>query len=334
MSTAPGTPHKVILDTDPGADDAMALYFALAHPDIQLVGITTVFGNVTADQATVNALYLARMAGYDIPVAQGAPVPLAKAPGMPPTFIFGDDGLGNLQRPAASGGALSMSAAEYIVDMARKHPGEITLVAIAPQTNLALALKIEPNLPRLLKRVVLMAGTVEEPGNVSPVAEANVWNDPDAADLVFTAGWDLTMVGLDVTHKIVTPYQFFESLAAHHKHPAIDSLLKTMRVYCNFYGSIRPEIGDACFGHDVLAFVYLVAPQLFETKEGRIRVATTGPGNGQTMMDRHNGRIFYPQAGWEPERPVTRACMKVDVAGCIGLIESTLYRDWLRPALR
>ena len=325
--------HKVILDTDPGADDAMALYFALAHPDIEIVGITTVFGNVTNAQATSNALYLSRIAGFDIPVAQGAPVPLAKAPGSPPTFIFGDDGLGNLQRPQVAEHAEPVSAAEYIVTMARKHPGEITLVAIAPQTNLALALKIEPKLPKLLKRVVLMAGAIEEPGNVSPVAEANVWNDPDAADLVFTAGWDLTMVGLDVTHQVVTPFTFFETLARQQQHPAIDSLAKTMRVYCNFYGSIRPEIGDGCFGHDVLAFVYLVAPELFETKEGRIRVATRGPANGQTMMDRHNGRIFYPQAGWEPERPITRACMKVDAAACVTLIESTLSSKWLKAPL-
>ena len=325
--------HKVIFDTDPGVDDAMALYFALAHPDIEVVGITTVFGNVTADQAAINALYLTRIAGYAIPVAKGAGVPLAKPAGLPPGFIHGDDGLGNLpERSAVPGQIENCSAAEYIVKMARAHPGEITLVAVAPLANLALALKIEPNLPKLIKRVVLMAGTVTEPGNVSPVAEANVWNDPDAADLVFTAGWDLTMVGLDVTHRIVLPASFFDALAETHPHLATTTLQHAVQFYCNFYSAIRPELGNACFGHDVLAFVYLVAPELFQTQEGRIRVATQGIANGMTMMDRH-GKLFYPQPGWEADKPTTRACLHVDVPACTRLIETTLNSAWLKAPL-
>jgi len=328
------TKHKVIFDTDPGVDDAMALYFAMAHPDIEVLGITTVFGNVTAQQATANALYLTRIAGYPIPVAEGAPIPLAKAPGQPPGFIHGDDGLGNLaSRTAISGTAETCSAAEYIVRMARAHPGEITLVAVAPLANLGLALKIEPDLPKLLKQVVLMAGTVTEPGNVSPVAEANVWNDPDAADLVFTAGWNLTMVGLDVTHRVVLPSSFFDRLADKHAHLATTTLRHAVHFYCNFYSAIRPELGHACYGHDVLAFVYLVAPELFTTQDGRIRVATQGIANGQTMMDKHNGKLFYPQPGWEPERPTTRACLQVDAEACIRLIETTLSGDWLKAPL-
>ena len=327
------TKHKVIFDTDPGVDDAMALYFALAHPDIEILGITTVFGNVTSLQATLNALYLTRIAGFDIPVAQGASTPLNKAPGLPPGFIHGDDGLGNLaSRESINAQATACSAAEYIVNMARAHPGEITLVAVAPLSNLGLALKIEPELPRLLKQVVLMAGTVNEPGNVSPVAEANVWNDPDAADLVFTAGWNLTMVGLDVTHRVVVTSAFFDQLAARHNHLATTTLQHAMHFYCNFYSAIRPELGHACFGHDVLAFVYLVAPELFTTQEGRIRVATSGIANGQTMMDKH-GKLFYPQPGWEPEKPLTRVCMGLDVDGCVKLIDQTLNSDWLKVPL-
>jgi len=325
--------HKVIFDTDPGVDDAMALYFALAHPDVEVMGITTVFGNVTTQQATQNALYLTNIAGYEIPVTQGALCPFAKAPGRPPGFIHGDDGLGNLaQRSLVKGLVEKYSAAEYIVKMARAHPGEITLVAVAPQTNLALALKIEPNLPMLLKEVVVMAGTVTEPGNVSPVAEANVWNDPDAADLVFTAGWNLTMVGLDVTHRVVLPSHFFDALAEKHNHLATTTLQHAVRFYCNFYSGIRPELCEACFGHDILAFVYLVAPQLFKTQEGRIRVATEGIANGQTMMDKH-GKLFYPQPGWEPEKPLTRVCMEVDADACIQLIDTILGSNWLKPPL-
>ncbi|PRC91368.1 nucleoside hydrolase [Solimicrobium silvestre] len=327
------TKHKVIFDTDPGVDDAMALYFALAHPDIEVLGITTIFGNVTVEQATENALYLTRIAGYEIPVAHGAPVPLAKPPGTPPGFIHGDDGLGNLtKRSPIKGQAENCSGAEYIVKMARAYPGEITLVAVAPLANLGLALKIEPNLPKLIKQVVLMAGTVTEPGNVSPVAEANVWNDPDAADLVFTAGWNLTMVGLDVTHRVVLPSSFFDALAAKQNHLAMTTLQHAVHFYCNFYSAIRPELGHACFAHDVLAFVYLVAPELFKTQEGRVRVATDGIANGQTMMDKH-GKLFYPQPGWEPEKPVTHVCMQVDVDACIKLIDSTLGSAWLKEPL-
>lgn len=327
------TKHNVIFDTDPGVDDAMALYFALAHPDINVLGITTIFGNVTAQQATKNALYLTRIAGVEIPVAQGALVPLVKAPGTPPGFIHGDDGLGNLaKRIIVKGQAEKCSAAEYIVNMARAHPGEITLVAVAPQTNLALALKIEPDLPKLLKEVVLMAGTVIEPGNVSPVSEANVWNDPDAADLVFTAGWNLTMVGLDVTHRVVLPARFFDELAGKHNHLATTTLQHAVRFYCHFYSAIRPELGDACFGHDVLAFAYLVAPELFKIQEGRVRVATEGIANGQTMMDRH-GELFYPQPGWEQEKPLTRVCMQINAEACVKLIKNTLdNNDWLKKS--
>lgn len=329
----PAAKHKVIFDTDPGVDDAMALYFAMAHPDIDVVGITTTFGNVHVEQATINALYLPRLAGYAIPVAQGVPVPLAKAAGTPPDFIHGKDGLGNLSSRMELGGqAEQESAAEFIVKMARQHPGEISLVAVGPLGNLGLALKLEPQLPKLLKQVVLMGGTVDEPGNVSPVAEANIWNDPDAADLVFTAGWDLTMVGLDVTHRVVLLSDFFKRLKEHHQHVAMDTLYHAVMFYSDFYSSIRPDMGHGCYGHDVLAFVWLVAPELFKTKSGKIRVERQGLANGQTMMAKL--AIPYPQAGWEADKPETRVCLEVDAAACAKLIDTVLASDWLRPALK
>jgi purine nucleosidase len=327
--------HKVIFDTDPGVDDAMALYFALAHPAIDVVGITTTFGNVTVTQATANALYLTRLAGQAIPVAEGGAMPLMKAAGKPPGFIHGDDGLGNLPtRLAMSGQAESISAAEFIVTMARQYPGEITLVAVGPLINLGLALKMEPRLPQLIKQVVLMAGTVVEPGNVSPVAEANVWNDPHAADLVFTAGWKLAMVGLDVTHKVVMASRYFAGLAQHHQqHPAMTTLSHAVNFYSDFYQQARPDLGHACFCHDILAFVYLVAPDLFQTQDGRVRVQLDGLGNGQTMMDRHAGSLVYAQAGWEQQRAETRVCLQVDTTACLSLIERTLESNWLAAPL-
>lgn len=329
MNAAPR--HQVIFDTDPGVDDAMALYFALAHPDIEVIGITTTFGNVTVQQAATNALYLRALAGRQIPVTQGVARPWVKAGEAPPAHIHGADGLGNLpERMAVTDTLDPRPSAQFIVDMARAKPGQITLVAVGPLGNLSLALRLEPELPRLLKQVILMGGTVLEPGNVSPVAEANIWNDPHAADQVFTAGWPLTMVGLDVTHRLVLPVALFERIAAQHQHRATDTLHHAVAFYAHFYGGRFEHVAavHGCFGHDVLAFIYLVAPQLFRTQTGQIRVATDGLAQGQTILKRQAG-IDYPQAGWEAGLPASSACLGVDAAACGALFEATLMRSWL-----
>ena len=324
------SPSKVIFDTDPGVDDAMALYYALAHPAINIIGITTTFGNVYVEQAATNALYLTAIAGRDIPVTQGVKTPWIKVSGTPPDFIHGADGLGNLVSRMAIHKQLDpRPAAQFIVDMARAQPGEITLVAVGPMGNLALALKLEPKLPELLKEVILMAGTIVEPGNVSPVAEANVWNDPHAADLVFTAGWKLTMVGLDVTHQVIVPLSMIQRVADKHKHIATDTLLHAVGFYSDFYSELYPHVAKikGCFGHDVLAFIYLTNPELFKLESGRIRVEVEGIAHGQTMMDRKG--IPYPQPGWGEDVPLTQVCMEVDAAGCNAVFEQALMSDWL-----
>lgn len=324
-------PTQVIFDTDPGVDDAMALYFALAHPDIDVVGITTTFGNVTVEQAALNALYLCEIAGRNIPVTRGVATPWCKPPEAPPAHIHGADGLGNLAQRLPVKQALDpRSSAQFIVDMARAQPGEITLVAVGPLGNLSLALKLEPKLPQLLREVILMGGTVLEPGNVSPVAEANIWNDPHAADPVFTAGWKLTMVGLDVTHRVILPLALFKKIALHHQHPATDTLYQAVAFYADFYSGLYSHVAQihGCFGHDVLAFIYLTNPELFTTEQGQIRVATEGLAQGQTLMNRKI-HADYPQAGWEPDKPLTQVCMTVDAPACLALVEQTLMAPWL-----
>lgn len=324
-------PRKVIYDTDPGVDDAMALYFALAHPRIDVIGITTTFGNVTVEQAASNALYLTAIAHRDIPVTKGVTTPWCREPGTPPDFIHGGDGLGNLtSRVATSNQVDPRTSAQFIVDTARAHPGEITLVAVGPLGNLATALKLEPLLPSLLREVIIMGGSVMEPGNVSPVAEANIWNDPHAADIVFTAGWKLTMVGLDVTHRVVTELSLFKKIADHHRHIATDTLHHAVAFYSTFYSGLHKHIAQTpgCFAHDLLAFIYLVNPELFTLESGCIRVATEGLAQGQTMMNRRD-YIDYPQAGWGKDQPQTQVCMQVDSAGCLELFENTLMGNWL-----
>ncbi len=328
------SPHRVIFDTDPGVDDAMALCFAMAHPRIELVGITTAFGNVTALQATTNALYLTQLAGRKIPVAQGAAKPLVKHAEDPPDYIHGADGLGNLPSRQAPNGMKpdARSAAQFIVDMARAHPGQITLVPVGPLTNIAAALALDPKLPQLIKRIVLMGGAVKEAGNVSPVAEANIWNDPHAADAVFTAGFDLTMIGLDVTYKVVISVATFEKLAAQHRHPLFDTLLHAVRFYGQFYATRYPDLKNnpGCFGHDVLAFIALLHPELFSFATGRLRCVSEGIAQGQTILhDRLE--IGFPQAGFGAEIPLSKAAMQVDVPSVLKVFEDTLAAKWLWP---
>jgi inosine-uridine nucleoside N-ribohydrolase len=327
--------HRVIFDTDPGVDDAMALCFAMAHPRIELLGITTIFGNVTAPQATTNALYLTQLAGRSIPVAQGAAKPLVKHAEAPPDFIHGADGLGNLParqstNEAKGAKADARSAAQFIVDMARAHPGQITLVPVGPLTNIAAALALEPQLPKLVKSIVLMGGAVKEGGNVSPVAEANIWNDPHAADAVFTAGFDLTMVGLDVTYKVVVPVALFEKLAKRHQHPLTDTLLHAVRFYGEFYATRYPElkVHPGCFGHDVLAFIALLHPELFGFAQGRLRCVSEGIAQGQTILH-DRPEIDFPQAGFGAEVPLAKAAMTVNVPSVLQIFEATLAADWL-----
>lgn len=323
--------HKVIYDTDPGVDDAMALYYALAHPAIEVVGLTTTFGNVHVGQAVTNALYLLQLAGRDIAVTQGAERPLSKVVEVPPAHIHGADGLGNLAaREAPKGRADPRSSAQFIVDMARAQPGEITLVAVGPLGNLALALALEPRLPQLLREVVLMGGAIVEPGNVTPVAEANIWNDPHAADRVFTAGWKLTMVGLDVTHQVVLPVSMFRAIAAHHRHPATDTLAHAVDFYAGFYGGLYQHVAKihGCFGHDVLAFIYLTDPGLFGLQSGRVRVVTEGIAMGQTIMNRKE-YIHYAQPEWGDDIPRTEVCLTVDAPGANRVFEQTMMGPWL-----
>lgn len=322
---------KVIYDTDPGVDDAMALYFALAHPAIELIGITTTFGNVSVQQAATNALYLMALAGREVPVTLGVAVPWVKPPEAPPAHIHGADGLGNLGARRPVGQRLDpRSSAQFIVDMARAHPGEIALVAVGPLGNLSLALQLEPQLPVLLREVIIMGGTVAEPGNVSPVAEANIWNDPHAADRVFTAGWKLAMVGLDVTHRVVVTLEQFRRIADKHQHPATDTLLTAVDFYARFYSGLYRHIASTpgCFAHDLLAFIYLVRPDLFSVETKSVRVAADGLAQGQTIMNQRDF-IQYPHPGWEKDKPRTQVCLGVDAPACITLFEDTMMDDWL-----
>ncbi|MHA6513154.1 nucleoside hydrolase [Tessaracoccus sp. Z1128] len=200
-------PTKILLDCDTGVDDTLAILYAALHPDIDLVGVGTVWGNVDVPTGTRNSIHTLEMVGMGhVPVARGAAGPLLGGEASFAYHVHGDDGQGNAGTGRSVGPAVPGTAAEQIVRLARRHPGEITLVPVGPLTNVALALGLEPELPSLIKEVVLMGGTAQAPGNVSPVAEANIAHDAWAAQAVFAAPWPITMVGLDVTMKtLITP---------------------------------------------------------------------------------------------------------------------------------
>ena len=197
---------KVIIDTDPGIDDAMALLFAHYANDIELLGITTVFGNGTIDTVTQNTLTICEQFQINAPVHQGAGAPLQVAVDPPPAFVHGNDGLGDIDAPKPKGAARNQSAANFIVETILKHPNEITVIGIGRLTNLAIALQQHPAIAQLVKKVVIMGGALgsnAHTGNVTPVAEANIYGDPHAADQVLTAPWPVTLVGLDVTMQCI-----------------------------------------------------------------------------------------------------------------------------------
>jgi purine nucleosidase len=188
------------LDCDTGIDDALALALLLATPEVDLAGIGTVSGNTAAGQAARNTLDLLALAGRDdIPVAVGSHHPLAGDFGGGAESVHGDNGIGGVELPAAGRGPIDRSAAELLVELAHANAGELRVIATGPLTNLALALRLEPRLPGLVRDVTVMGGAVRVPGNVTAHAEANIANDPDAAATALAAAWPVTLVPLDVT---------------------------------------------------------------------------------------------------------------------------------------
>ena len=296
----------ILFDTDPGVDDAMALLFLHRHPAVRLAGITTVFGNAEIETTTRNALYLAERFGIDAPVARGAALPLVRPPRGAAPEVHGDDGLGNLAGPLATTRRPDPRPAHrFIIDTLRAHPGEVTLVAVGPLTNLALALAEEPAIASLVRHVVVMGGAFGvhgQGGNVSPVAEANMLSDPHAADAVLTASWPVTVVGLDVTHQVLMDHAAFERLRAEGGE-AGEFLWQASRHYVGFYG--RAVGVQGCYVHDSSAVACALAPELFETRRRAVRVVGEGLAPGQTIQCPAGRRYSQGQA-WEglPEQQV------------------------------
>lgn len=300
---------KILFDTDPGIDDAMALLMLARDPRAELVGISTVFGNAPVDTTTANALALCERFGIHAPVARGAAQALVLPPRGFPEDVHGSDGLGHAALPAARERQTeTQPAAKFISDMARRHSGELTLVAVGPLTNLALALEQDPDLTRHVQRVVVMGGAFGlrgHGGNVTPVAEANIYCDPHAADRVLTADWPVTLVGLDVTHQVLMHTEYLNSLG---NHGGIEGQF-IRRITHHYEAFYNTRTGGGIYSHDASAVAFALDPSAFALRRGAVRVVTDGIAIGQTIQSPQGQQ--FGATDWLGH-PVQAVCVDVD----------------------
>jgi inosine-uridine nucleoside N-ribohydrolase len=310
--------RKVIIDTDPGIDDALAIQFAFNSDKLDVLGLTTTYGNVSVEQATQNALILTDIADNDVPVFSGADKPLEIDLAPFPDFVHGKNGFGDANFEKSDKKVENKTAVDFIIESVKKHPKEITIIALGPLTNLANVLTRDPDIVDSVAEIILMGGAIKEYGNVSPVAEANILSDPHAADMVFNANWKVTMVGLDVTSKVLLTQDILDRIEqANPKQGKFINQIK--QYYLNYY---LKELGiTGCYVHDSSAVAYAIAPELFEIERGRIRVSKTGVGIGQTIFAPQNSK--FPMPFWN-DSPVQNACMKVNSTNLLNLLERTL----------
>lgn len=290
-------PERILIDTDPGVDDAMAILLALASPEVQVEGLTVVFGN-SGDVNLLgrNACAILELAGRaDIPVAVGATNPLVRAYHGRGSSVHGGNGLGDVALPTPAKTPADQSAAHFIIDKCVSNPGEITLVTLGPLTNIGLALRIRPDLPRYVRRLVMMGGAVTAPGNVNPVAEANVHNDPEAARLVFNAGWEITMAGLDVTTQVHMDDEYLATVRELGNR-AGQFVWEITRFYIAAYHRFGYE---DMMVHDSCALMAIIRPEFFTSKFVYVDVETSGElTRGQTIGD------WRRQYGHDPQTHV------------------------------
>lgn len=302
--------RKILIDTDPGIDDSMAILSALRSPELEVIGLSTVFGNADIDSCAMNGLRLVELEGHShIPVAKGAGAPLFREELDLGTQVHGSDGMGNTNPLPPLGTLDPRFGAQFILDMVKQYPGEVTLVPLGPLTNIALALQQDPGFTDQVKEVVLMGGCAFTAGNISPVAEANIFHDAHAAEIVFRANWDVTMIGLDVTTKIIVKPADLEKMYAANN-PAVDLLHRIQPCYQKFHDQIY-GLNGAFHLHDPSVIAFLLAPDLFTCIEAPVYVETSGLCAGKTIADIHRQ--------WGDRKPV-KIAVDADASAVINLL--------------
>ena len=275
-------PKRIIIDTDPGVDDAMTFLLALASPEIQLEALTTTQGNVTLEKATRNALSILELLGAShIPVASGSMYPLVQ-PLRASAYVHGESGIGNSQLPEPKTQPVAQHAVDYLIERVLAEPGEISIFPIGPLTNIAMAIRKEPRFAKAVKELVIMGGAILEYGNTTPQAEFNIYVDPHAAHIVFHSGIPITLIPLDVTHKCML------------LQPHVDRLMKIPSPISRFirdaievYLKYSFELGYAGSAlHDPLTLATIIAPEFLTLKEYYVDVDISGGVSmGKTFAD-------------------------------------------------
>jgi purine nucleosidase len=279
---AQSTPRRVIIDTDPGTDDAMAIILALNSPELKVEALTVVPGNVDSQQGLENALKIVSLAGRcDVTVARGAQHPLNQKL-ITAQFWHGKNGLANVELPPSKCKADPQFGPDLIIETIHKYPHQITLIPVGPLTNIALAVSKDPSIAALVENIVIMGGSITG-GNVNGAAEANIYNDPEAAQIVFNAGWMVTMVGSDVGERTLITRKYLAQLQASHG-PQSDFIAKIADFYLN--RSEKSGYSGAAM-YDPLAVGIALDPTLGTLKEMHVDVETKGEfTRGETVASR------------------------------------------------
>ncbi|MFQ2252651.1 pyrimidine-specific ribonucleoside hydrolase RihA [Aeromonas hydrophila] len=275
----------VILDCDPGHDDAIALILALASPELKVLAVTTSAGNQTPDKTLNNALRILTLLGRDdIPVAAGAPKPLARELIIADN-VHGESGLDGPKLPDPGFAPVAMTALELMAKCLRESPEPVTLVPTGPLTNIALLLAAHPELKQKIARIVLMGGAAG-PGNWTPAAEFNIYVDPEAADMVFKSGLPITMCGLDVTHEAQVMDEDIERVRAI-TNPVAQCVAGLLDFFMIYHRDPKWGFAGAPL-HDPCTIAWLLAPALFHGVECRVDIETGGTHtSGMTVVDRY-----------------------------------------------
>jgi purine nucleosidase/pyrimidine-specific ribonucleoside hydrolase len=307
------TPIPVLIDCDPGHDDAIALLLALASPEVELLGVTTVHGNQTLEKTTANALRVLELAGRsDIPVAAGAERPLVGPPAVAGE-VHGESGLDGPELPDPTTAPVDAHAVDFLAERLLGAPEPVTLVPTGPLTNVALLLARHPRAAERIERIVLMGGAIAE-GNVTPAAEFNIWVDPEAAARVFASGLDVTMIGLDVTHRaLLTPAH----AAALREAGRIGAFVADLH---GFYARFHADIygWDGAPVHDALAVAHVIRGDLVHAERRNVEIDRASElCRGRTVVDlwRRTGR---PENAW--------VGVDLDAGGFLGMLVERLGR--------
>ena len=281
---------KMLIDCDPGVDDSLAIMFALNRPDVEVVGITTGVGNVTAAQGAENALRLVKLCGKEgqVPVCAGLEQPLVEEVEDFPAFIHGDNGTGNVELPETDQKPVEMDVRDFLYQKACENEGDLVLVTLGRLMNIATTVEKYPDFPRKIRKVVAMGGTIYKQGNVTPVCEANIAGDPEAADIVVQQDWDMTMVGLDVTLATELTKEIVDKAARYARPECKAQMAFLQEELVHYMKGARDQNWylDASPTHDPLAMVVAVDPSVVWVREMVTRIETGGTySRGRVIVD-------------------------------------------------